>query len=100
MTVYISEYRCFHNHVILAEAWEHPAMTRTEAEAHLKRMVDLAVGIRFLNPWCGLCLSKKFHFHTWKTQYATLEEAAPFLQRTEAENIRTMLAAEKTKGRA
>jgi hypothetical protein len=66
-------------------------ITLTEANAadHLRLMVEDAVGAGWLDPWCGICRSRDFHYEDGRTAFQTLAEAYPVMKALEDAQRRT-----------
>jgi hypothetical protein len=94
--VWIAQCLCPSRHAILAAAVEanSEAEAKTVAEERLRETIDLAVGIGAINPWCGLCNARAetWRYEVARTRYRTLDEAAPALRQSEAEQAITRAA--------
>lgn len=81
--IYITQCKCLHNHAIMALAWEGKEEERPTMEREFKEDLEEVFASGLLNPWCGLCMSREFHYDTHRTIWGTLEEAMPHLYESE-----------------
>ncbi|HTA46405.1 MAG TPA: hypothetical protein VK789_28375 [Bryobacteraceae bacterium] len=88
--VHIVQCLCPQRHCIIALAYEAP----TDADYNfveiskdaMKALVDEAVKEGRLNPWCGICHSREWHYEDGVTRFSTVAEAQPELDRVHHEN--------------
>jgi hypothetical protein len=66
-------------------------LTEANAAAYLKSMVEGLIERRAVNPWCGICNSRKLSYEDRATSFRTMEEARPELERLQAENARARM---------
>ena len=75
-----------------------PGVTRTNGgdvidennAAHfLRTAVEAAIEGRGLDPWCGICKSRDFHYEDAKSIFKTIEEAYPVMKIVEEAQRRT-----------
>jgi hypothetical protein len=83
---------CPLRHAIMALAYETDsgipaALHAAVMEAALKNVLDAGIEAHMLNPWCGLCGSREWHYEDGATRFRTLEEAEPELARLQAQNL-------------
>lgn len=83
MSVHIVQLICPERHCILAVAYDPEAGT-TEAEA-IEAIEEGRKKMK-LNPWCGICNSRELTHEDRATEFATIEEAMPWLMETQAYN--------------
>ena len=81
MPVYVTQYLCEQRHCIVAMAWEEGGAETRETVEH--KLLSITREMK-INPWCGLCGSAKLHFEYALSPFATLTEALPSLQASEA----------------
>lgn len=89
MSVYITQCKCPHEHCIVAVAWEGEESEKEQQEREFKDGMQKVFDSRALNPWCGLCLSREFHYSTHRTVWKTVEEAKPHLYESEVRQLAT-----------
>ena len=72
-------------HCILGAAYQSPdGEPIPKTTEYLKLTVEEAIEEGRLNPWCGICQSRKWVYEDQPTIYATMEEAMPWLKECEA----------------
>lgn len=89
MSVWICQCQCPERHCIAAAVNE----ATSEADARrirteLRRTILGWLKSGALNPWCAICGAKlaTWRYELRRTRFATMAEAGPHLQRSEAEN--------------
>ncbi|HEX8868382.1 MAG TPA: hypothetical protein VF821_22170 [Lentzea sp.] len=94
MRVYICQCLCGSNRHCIVSAvgqFDDPV----EAEAFLMTKLAMAVGdllsTQAISPWCSICGAKDdgWVYELGRTRWSTMEEAAPHLERSEAEQLLT-----------
>lgn len=88
--VRITQCLCPQRHAIMAFAYqtdggEHD-IDAEAAKAALRYAVDEAVQAKVINPWCGLCGSRDWHYEDNPSKFGSMDEARPELERLEREN--------------
>ena len=79
----ITQWLCSNRHCILACAYDEKDHTFEEM-----KVLVLAQATKLqINPWCGLCDSKKLFFEDAATPFKTMEEASGPLREAETANI-------------
>ena len=88
MSVYLIQCLCPQRHAIVGIAYEadEPSEERLE---QLKSAVALMVETGAIDPWCGICRSRDWHYDTGKTRYQTLAEAEGPLRAAEVDQARS-----------
>ena len=93
--VRITQCLCPMRHAIMAVAYQPDAVptalagmeaTQAAGEAMLRKAVEQVLAAGALNPWCGLCGSRDWHYEDRATKFRTLDEARSELARLEAQN--------------
>lgn len=88
MKVYIAQLKCPSNHCVVAKAGEFANSKLAESlGTELRLLFDLMVARGALIYECGICKSKDLHVQIAPTRFRTMEEARPFLNRSEVEQI-------------
>lgn len=87
--IFITQCQCPHEHCLIAFAWEGEQSEQEKAERSLKEQLGQLTAAGVLNPWCGLCKSRDFHYRTHRTIWKTLEEATPHLYEAERRQLET-----------
>lgn len=93
--IHITQCLCENRHTILAAAWDDrdPAYTAEHALADLKRAVELATEVKgIVNPWCGICHSRNWHYEDGVTKFTSMAEAWPSLKECEREQMEARAA--------
>jgi hypothetical protein len=87
--IYITQCKCPHDHCIVAVAWEGEEADTERQEREFKDDLQRVFESKALNPWCGLCLSRDFHYTTHRTVWNTIEEAKPHLLDAQRQQLTT-----------
>jgi hypothetical protein len=87
-TVYLIQCLCPQRHCIMGVAYEAEAEEAPRA-AELKRKVEELVASGVIDPWCGICKSRAWHYETRATIYHTLAEAKGPLLESQLQQRRT-----------
>lgn len=74
MSVYLIQCLCPQRHCIAATAYEAEGPS-DESLAAFEADVKEMVALKSINPWCGICNSRDWHYEMAKTRYRTMEEA-------------------------
>lgn len=82
---------CPARHCIIAAAFD----PETTTFASVVAMLDTRRAELHLDPWCGLCGSRRLEYEEGKTLFPTLEMAMPILRAAEASNMAARLEAPK-----
>jgi hypothetical protein len=94
--VWVAQCLCPDRHCILAATGVADSAEAASADIAwpLREAVEKALQAALLNPWCGLCHAPphEWRYEVGRTRFSTLEEAAPLLQRLEAEQAATRAA--------
>ncbi len=77
---------CPSRHAIMAYVYDDAEVTPERARYALAETLTAAIIEGPLNPWCGLCNSRSFHYEDAVTPFRTMEEALPHFERLEREN--------------
>lgn len=87
--VWVCQCLCPQRHCILAAAGEADSQAAAEeaVENPLRASVNMLLTTRAANSWCGLCKAgqETWRYELARTRFRTIEEAAPYLERSEAE---------------
>ena len=88
MSVFLIQCLCPQRHAIVGIAYEadEPSDERVE---QLKVAVAMMIERGAIDPWCGICRSRDWHYETGKTRYRTLAEAEIPLRANEAAQAAT-----------
>jgi hypothetical protein len=79
--VRIVQILCPQRHAILATAYESPdGAPIKDITDRLRYKADSLILDGGLNPWCGICQSRKWTYEDRPTQYTTMAEALPHFQ--------------------
>jgi hypothetical protein len=79
--VRIVQLLCPQRHCIIATAYESPDGKQIpEMTDHLRKQVEESIELGGMNPWCGICQSRKWTYEDQPTIYATMDAAMPWLQ--------------------
>jgi hypothetical protein len=88
--VHIVQCLCPQRHCITAAAYDDadgkPPGTALEA---LQALNAMAIRDGVINPWCGICGSRAWHYEDGLTSFVTLDEARPALARAMADQLAT-----------
>jgi hypothetical protein len=84
--IHIIQCLCPARHCIVGLAYDSTEFFLDDVMAAFKRRVATAIQIGMINPWCGICLSRVWHYEDSATKYATLEDAAQHLARLQESN--------------
>ena len=80
MKVYIAQLLCPSRHCILAAAGEYASEADAQVlAAAVRENFQSATEHGILDPWCGLCKSRKLAVEVRATRFTSLEEAQPHL---------------------
>jgi hypothetical protein len=72
---------CPQRHCILALAFDGREHSDEAAVKTLRDTIQELTVRKTINPWCHLCRSRELHYEVGITQFKTMEEALPELQR-------------------
>ena len=86
--VRIVQLLCPSRHCLLAAPYEDDRSSFDEAKGMLKAMISQGP----FNAWCALCGSHELHYEDGPTRFKNLQEAAPFIGATAADNALTRAA--------
>jgi len=77
---------CPHRHCIVATVYE-----SDDGEEMPAKTVEFRAAFEAapLNPWCGICGSKRLIYEDRPTRFPTMEEALPFLNQSSRDQMKT-----------
>ena len=88
--VRIVQVLCPSRHCIIATAYQSPDGEEIpEMKARLREKAETMIARGEMNPWCGICRSRKWTYEDAPTVFATMEEAAPYLAQNAADQAAT-----------
>jgi hypothetical protein len=88
--VWIAQCMCPNRHTILASATACTCLDDVrEAQAALKQVIAGLLAQGTINPWCGLCQSRDWHYEVARTPWRTMEDAHPTMAALEQANLET-----------
>lgn len=74
MSVYLIQCLCPQRHCIAGITYEAGGPSN-ERLAAFRLVVAQLIKEKTINPWCGICDSRDWHYEMAKTRYRTMEEA-------------------------
>ena len=74
MSVYLIQCLCPQRHCIVGITYEAGGPSN-ERLAAFRLVVAQLIEEKTINPWCGICDSRDWHYEMAKTRYRTMEEA-------------------------
>jgi len=87
--IHLTQYMCPKRHAVLAAAWDDQEVTAQEAQVNFERRVEV-LHSRWLDRRCAICdQDVEFHFEDGVTEFATMEEAMPYLLEMERAQVAT-----------
>jgi hypothetical protein len=87
--VRIIQLLCPLRHCIVAGAYEGAEAPNESVMVGFRADVQKLLDSNAINPWCGICHSRVWHYEDGRTKFATMEEAQPFIDQTQRENEAT-----------
>jgi hypothetical protein len=87
--IHIAQCLCEKRHCIIAFAYDTSEGPPEKFLTDLQAAVEEAVRTKALNPWCGICNSRVFHYEDGATPFHSMEEAKPYLKAAERMNLQT-----------
>jgi hypothetical protein len=83
MSVYMIQCLCPQRHAIVGFAYEADEPSE-EKLAQLQSTVAKMIGQNMIDPWCGICRSRDWHYEQAKTRFRTMAEAEEPMREAEA----------------
>jgi hypothetical protein len=84
--IYIIQCLCPQRHAIMAVSYDPEELPHDVAMATFQSSIEEWVRKEVIDPWCGICHSREWHYEPAKTKYKTMEEAAVELSKIETAN--------------
>lgn len=81
--IYVTQWFCPIRHLMFAVAWDEDAHTPEEMEADGERIFNSGQP----DKRCGVCGSTEIHAEHTRTDWETIEQAAPILEAIEQRNM-------------
>lgn len=85
--IHIIQCLCPARHCVLAAAYDDTKTTGKDALELFQSMVLVAIDGGGLNRWCGICQSRDWHYEDGVTRFTTLEDAKPFIEQCQADQL-------------
>jgi hypothetical protein len=84
--IHIIQCLCPERHAIFATCYDPKEMPDDVAMATMQATIEEWLAKKIINPWCGICGGKKWHYETRRTRFTTMEEALPVMKQLETAN--------------
>lgn len=93
--IYIIQCLCPSRHCIFGAAYDPDELPAKEAGldphevymAMFQHQIEKWVAEKTINPWCGICNSRDWHYEARRTPWQTMEDAGPHLMQAELEQM-------------
>lgn len=95
--IYIIQCLCENRHAIYGIAYDPENLAHDVAMAGLEQLIEGWIADKTINPWCGICESRKFTYEQGRTKYRTMEEAKPELKTMELEMMLSRMLIDERK---
>ena len=84
MPIRMIEKVCPNGHLIYGAGYD-PAHHNVE---FIKKQMQAAADAFHVDPWCLICKSRDLEWNDWETEFETIPDAQPYVQKRIAEEIR------------